>query len=272
MNRPVISATIAAGVLIAGPGVVLAATALADPDGSATANGAGVVATDDPGGRPHRDPYRGPGSPTPEFPYLRPGAPGPSGNSGLGMIPVPPAPRTPVSVISGGVDRGVPEVSIPEVSVPESLASGVSAPEAPVFSAPGSAALPLPQDPIQMPSLIQLPTLTQLPGPILVPQQQPTPWSLPAPGPAPAAPALMPKAARPPAAVAVPKPATPVAGIPELGSPNPFGNADIGGVAARALPGLAAILGMTAFGAVLGYRQAKAGHMLRAAGAARFLQ
>ena len=43
-------------------------------------------------------------------------------------------------------------------------------------------------------------------------------------------------------------------------------------VATLALSGLAGILGMTALGAFLGYRQAKVGYMLRAGGIARFLQ
>jgi hypothetical protein len=39
-----------------------------------------------------------------------------------------------------------------------------------------------------------------------------------------------------------------------------------------ALPGLAAIAGMTAMGGLVGYRQARAGYLLRAAGAGRFLR
>ena len=39
-----------------------------------------------------------------------------------------------------------------------------------------------------------------------------------------------------------------------------------------ALPGLAGIVGITALGGFLGYRQAKVGYILRAAGSARFLQ
>ena len=48
--------------------------------------------------------------------------------------------------------------------------------------------------------------------------------------------------------------------------------ADIGVLAAAALPGLAAIAGLTALGGFLGYRQARAGYLLRAVGAGRFLQ
>jgi len=56
-----------------------------------------------------------------------------------------------------------------------------------------------------------------------------------------------------------------------LGYPEYLRNADPAGVAAIALPGLAALLGLTATGAVFGYRQARAGYLLRAAGAGRFL-
>ena len=57
-----------------------------------------------------------------------------------------------------------------------------------------------------------------------------------------------------------------------LGYPAELRDADFAKIAALALPGLAAIVGMTAFGGVIGYRQAKAGDLLRAAGAGRFLQ
>ena len=39
-----------------------------------------------------------------------------------------------------------------------------------------------------------------------------------------------------------------------------------------ALPGLAALVGITALGGLFGYRQAKAGYVLHAAGAGRFLR
>lgn len=72
----------------------------------------------------------------------------------------------------------------------------------------------------------------------------------------------------------VPPPEAPAdsTGLLRLGYPDEFRGADLGHVAALALPGLAAIVGMTALGGMLGYRQAKAGYVLRAAGAGRFLQ
>jgi hypothetical protein len=56
------------------------------------------------------------------------------------------------------------------------------------------------------------------------------------------------------------------------GYPGYLRDADMARVATLALSGLAGILGMTALGGFLGYRQAKVGYMLRAGGIARFLQ
>lgn len=56
------------------------------------------------------------------------------------------------------------------------------------------------------------------------------------------------------------------------GYPGYLRDADMAQVATLALSGLAGILGMTALGGFLGYRQAKAGYMVRAGGIARFLQ
>jgi hypothetical protein len=75
-------------------------------------------------------------------------------------------------------------------------------------------------------------------------------------------------AAPPQAQAAVPDPAESL----RLGYPEELRNADFGKVASVALPGLAAIAGMTALGGMFGYRQAKAGYLLRTAGAGRFLQ
>ena len=57
-----------------------------------------------------------------------------------------------------------------------------------------------------------------------------------------------------------------------LGYPEELRSADLTKLAMVALPGLAAIAGMTALGGVIGYRQARAGYVLQAAGAGRFLQ
>jgi hypothetical protein len=57
-----------------------------------------------------------------------------------------------------------------------------------------------------------------------------------------------------------------------LGYPEELRNADVTTVAAAALPGVMAIVGMTALGGLIGYRQAKAGYVMQAAGAAGFLR
>ena len=82
-------------------------------------------------------------------------------------------------------------------------------------------------------------------------------------------------------------PSRPAEGGPPPGRPTPVGRppesvlpgypealrpADVGVLAAAALPGLAAIAGLTALGGFLGYRQARAGYLVRAAGVGRFLQ
>ena len=73
--------------------------------------------------------------------------------------------------------------------------------------------------------------------------------------------------------VAVAVPAAPAPPAPErLGYPEVLRDADVVTLLSRALPGLAAMFGMTALGGVLGYRQARAGYLLRAAGTGRFLR
>ncbi|MGY4708118.1 hypothetical protein ACXDF8_00865 [Mycolicibacterium sp. CBM1] len=57
-----------------------------------------------------------------------------------------------------------------------------------------------------------------------------------------------------------------------VGYPKYLRDAKVGEVAALALPGFAGILALTALGGFLGYRQAKAGHVVRAAGTSRFLR
>ena len=110
-----------------------------------------------------------------------------------------------------------------------------------------------------------------------------------APEAAPAAPPV--PAAEPPGVAAV---ALAVPGIPPPAAPPPLPQApqsvaaqtdsgqselpdrlrqtNLGNIAATALPGLAGIAALTALGGFLGYRQAKAGYVLRAAGTARFLR
>ena len=103
---------------------------------------------------------------------------------------------------------------------------------------------------------------------------------------APAAPAASPAGPAAVAAAALPAAPPPAAGpppvsLPESVAPAPnrvpprlpdLPSANLAEIAAVALPGLAGIAALTALGGFLGYRQAKAGYVLRAAGTARFLQ
>lgn len=57
-----------------------------------------------------------------------------------------------------------------------------------------------------------------------------------------------------------------------VGYPQYLRDAKIGEVAAVALPGFAGLLVLTGLGGILGYRQAKAGHVVRVAGTTRFMQ
>jgi hypothetical protein len=74
---------------------------------------------------------------------------------------------------------------------------------------------------------------------------------------------------RPPASVgnATEAPASFRVGYPEY-----LREAKTGEVAALAVPGVVGLLALTAFGGLVGYRQARAGHLVRATGTARFLQ
>jgi hypothetical protein len=57
-----------------------------------------------------------------------------------------------------------------------------------------------------------------------------------------------------------------------VGYPEYLREAKTGEVAALAVPGVVGLLALTALGGVVGYRQARAGHLVRATGTARFLQ
>ena len=57
-----------------------------------------------------------------------------------------------------------------------------------------------------------------------------------------------------------------------VGYPQYLRDAKIGEVAVVALPGFAGLLALTGLGGFLGYRQAKAGHVVRTAGTTRFMQ
>jgi hypothetical protein len=57
-----------------------------------------------------------------------------------------------------------------------------------------------------------------------------------------------------------------------VGYPEYLRKAKTGEVAVLAVPGVVGLLALTVLGGVVGYRQARAGHLVRVAGTARFLQ
>lgn len=137
------------------------------------------------------------------------------------------------------------------------------APESPVDRGPTSGSMPT--APGRLPSALVAPSPVVPPAvPVVAAPPGGLPArsvpNLPAPGsvgPVPAEAAAVPSA---------PKLPEPPVHLPDL-RPD-----DLGRLAAGALPGLAALAGMTLLGGAIGYRQARAGYLLRAAGAGRFLQ
>lgn len=109
------------------------------------------------------------------------------------------------------------------------------------------------------------------PPPAAAPPSAPLGGPMP-PGPPPPPPPPPPQAAAPPPAV---EPALkPVAAQPDpprIGYPDYLREATVAQIAALALAGAAGLGALTGAGGVVGYRQAKAGFALRAAGTARFL-
>ncbi len=257
MNRSVINWMITGGVLVSGA-VVAAAPAVANPVGSGPANGNDTAKTSGTD-TAKRDDDRGAGK-RPVRHQERSGAEKPdSGRDDdwpcCSRICRPGSDRRG----SGGSGIGL-------------LLAGLNTPQRPPVAAPRPAALPV---------LEVLPAVTapiRSAPPAAVVEARPAPMVV---VPVPAAPrgTTPPVASVPP--LSRPISVAPVAPIPSsqpappargLGYPVELPGADLGHVAALALPGLAAIAGMTALGGMLGYRQAKAGYVLRAAGAGRFLQ
>ncbi len=260
MNRSVINCMIAAGVLATGAGVA-PVPAHADRNESGTVTGSDSPRPVRPKGRPGKETANAGKErhwPCEWSRVCRPGShkrnsgsSGNRGNSGLGMIPpvvAPVLPRPPVTVVEPVVP---PAFDMPssETRAP-SAADGEAVAGAPATPAVAWATPPSPVAPAAAPR----------PKPVAVAPLPAAPAAKPLSLPAPAPPAAPPQ--RPDEAL----------GLPRLGYPDELRNADFGRVAALALPGLAAIAGMTALGGLVGYRQAKAGYVLRTAGAGRFLQ
>jgi hypothetical protein len=266
VNRSVINCMIAAGVLATGAGFS-PAPARADPNESGTVSGSDSPRPVRPNGRPGKetpDAGKEAGRPCEWSRVCRPGShrrsggnrgtsgnSGNSDNSGLGMIPLvvaPVLPRPPVAVVEPVAPTAFDVPS--NKALAPSTAEGAAAAGAPAAPSVGWATPPSPV----------VPTAAPRTKPVAV-------------APLPAAPAAKPLSLPAPAPPAAPPQAPEEAvGVPRLGYPDELRNADFGKVAARALPGLAAIAGMTALGGVFGYRQARAGYVLRTAGAGRFLQ
>lgn len=245
---------IAAGVLCAGVGPAPAA-ADSTPDGAVASNPDGV--------KDHR--RRGPQASRP----VNDGAGDQPGEHHCPWWPIPiPIPPLPPPATPRNSLIGLDVALMPVVSVPHRAGVAPQAPQAePVavdFVVPpivSSVVAPAARS-AQLPSAA--PMNSAAGGPIARPPRPQAP-AVPVPPPAAAS------VARPPVAQPTIKPASEPADGLRLGYPDELRTADFSRIAAVALPGLAAIAGMTALGGLLGYRQAKANYVLRAAGAGRFL-
>lgn len=275
-RAPGIAWAITAAVLYAAVGVGTSAPAGADESGRGPAAGADAPGTagasNDPGRRrPGRDKDRiasewtdpggpagggaeRPGDPCPWWPVPRPVPPAPPvsgdisrGNNGFiavpAVVPVIPAPQ-----FGAAAERPVDIDELPE--------------DAPAVTAP--AAAPSPVWYPAAPSPRSGPVVPVATAPVAPPPSLPSVAAVP------------PASMRSPAA-SPPRPQRPGAGVRppgpvRLGYPDDLRDADLAMVVSTALPGLAAMAGMTAIGGLVGYRQARAGYLLRAAGAGRFLQ
>lgn len=265
---PVIALAIAAGLLCAEAGLGATPTAHADDSGrGASARGhTSSSARDDPGPRRGRaggagvrgkSPSGVPATsaaaepcpwPWPLPPFVPPVVPVDhrparivSGNDGLiadltPIVPVLPVPQAQVEV---GPSLDVPPAGTDEQAVEGPVVAGPAAavsgmPNLPVLARPAAARRPFAAVPAA-PS----PTPPRRPGPEPAPLRSPSPAA--------SAPARLP-------------------------NPLDLRADDLSTLIAMVLPGLAAIAGMTALGGLIGYRQARAGYLLRAAGAGRFAQ
>ncbi len=175
----------------------------------------------------------------------------------------------PVVVTPRSVDNdrrgwlGIPIAAAVPVSVPVPVPLPGAVPSAvPSAVAGPPAGLPIPSMPVEPPAPPAAPAV----GPT-------TPGGLLQPGPAPAVTRSTPSigVTTGPLRLRADFSAAPPASV-RPGYPEYLRRADIAQMASVALPGLAAIAGMTALGGVVGYRQARAAYLLRAAGAGRFLR
>jgi len=249
-RAPVIAWAITAGLLYGAVGIGTAASAGADarsPGTDDTSNDSGPRRHGRDGTRP--DNGSGAWQPGDPGPWPAPIAGGDSGNNGLIFVPDVAA-TIPVPVFGDRVESPVATDALPEDMV--SVVAPVAAPPVPAA----------PTVPVAHPS--SGPRAVRVPA---------------APAPRPSAPRAIPVApapASPPAAPLPPQQPPALGAAPpvpvRLGYPDDLRDADLAKVVSMALPGLAAMAGMTALGGLVGYRQARAGYELRVAGAGRFLQ
>lgn len=303
MKAAAISWVIACGLLCGGTGLLGAAPAWADPGAvggsqGGPGDGSGPDRTDAPGtgrpagasapgvGRPRPRPSatpRRPGAaaaetpgagelpnwpwPWPPWPWPPchhpPGNPGPSEGVGLPRAPDLAIVSPPKSAGGGGGSGGgigiLPRTPPPPGEPGEPGEPGVVSADRGAVTPPG-----MEPAPITMPPLIELPPLRPAPtaggsgaaaepGPRGGPARESST-----------------SRERPPATSSGAGTEPPASS--RVGYPNYLREAKIGEVAALALPGFAGLLALTALGGFVGYRQAKAGHVVRTAGTSRFLQ
>ncbi len=174
-------------------------------------------------------------------------------------VPVP----VPVPAVAASTNRGIPGVPLPITQPTVTFGPSVSRPDPPGLQWRAALRLRIAER-IRERRERSDQALPSGPAPF-----RPAPLS--APIPPPAAPLkLGPRPAAP-----TPQPAESPAAQPEsnrAGYPTYLRDADLAEVAAVAVPGLVGIFGLTAIGGYLGFRQARAGYILRAAGTARFLR
>ena len=176
-------------------------------------------------------------------------------------------PQSPGGGGGGSSSGGGIAVTIPSPTVP-----GLPSEPTPVQVSAGSHQSPATGEPptVNLPPVIGLPPAIEVPlRPVGTPNGTGPAAETGAAGrPAPA-PESNPVRERPPASVGNATEAPPSF---RVGYPEYLREAKTGEVAALALPGVVGLLALTAFGGVVGYRQARAGHLVRSAGTTRFLQ
>jgi len=171
---------------------------------------------------------------------IRPPEPAATGNRGLFLLPGLVSVSTPVPQLTSGAAAEPPSTEV--VSVRDSPAE-TGAPDGYAAGAGATPSPPASNFPLQIG--VRRPAAAPLSGP---PNRSSGP----------AVPRARMAAAPPPVSE-------------RLGYPEYLRHTDIAGLTSVALPGLAVIMSLTAIGTMVGYRQAKAGYLLRATGAGRFL-